>query len=778
LKSIIKIIILAAGIMIIPVLLSPLPRFKSPLSTVVEACDGSLLGARIAGDSQWRFPPAATIPEKFEKALLTFEDRHFYHHPGINPVSMIKALNDNIKAGKIVRGGSTITMQVARLSRGNRKRTYGEKIIEILQAIKLEIFRSKREILKMYVANAPFGGNSVGLDAASWRYLGKSPGDITWSEASALAILPNAPSLVYPGRNQEILLKRRNELLGKLLERKYIDSLTYTLSLDEPLPGIPKQLPSLAPHITDQFYLQNRGKRIQTTIDPALQEMTIDIVNSHQKELAGNFIYNVAALIIDVPTGNVLAYAGNSTNEEMALHGGNVDIIRSARSTGSILKPLLYAGLQASGEILPNTLVSDIPTRFPGFTPENFDKSYSGAVPAGEALSQSLNIPAVGLLRQYSVERFLELLRRTGFTTFNRNADYYGLSIILGGGETSLWELAGVYASLSRVLGRYNNEKKYIKGDYHSPVLNKTTSSEQNTEETNPPLSAASIWLTYEALRKVNRPETEAGWQYFASAPELAWKTGTSFGFRDAWAVGTTPDYVIAVWAGNADGEGRPGLTGITAAAPILFDLAGIMKRTEWFKPPYEEMTSVKVCRQSGYRAGPDCPETEEIMVCLNGLRSNACPYHRIIHLDKTLTMQVTADCVPSSEIVNKLWFILPPAMEYFYRKKHTEYDPLPPFMKGCGHYKSQEEMEFIYPAQGIKIFIPRDHTGDRTRVVAEAVHRNPDSKIFWHLDEKYLVTTRQIHQTEIFADQGEHVLTLVDEDGNSITCRFSILGK
>ena len=224
--------ILAAGILIIPVLLSPMPGFKAPLSTVVEARDGSLLGARIAEDGQWRFPPASTVPDKFEKALLSFEDRHFYYHPGINPVSLVKALRDNIKAGRIVRGGSTITMQVARLSRGSRQRTYGEKIIEILQALKLEIFRSKSHILKMYVANAPFGGNSVGLDAASWRYLGKPPGDITWAEASALAILPNAPSLVYPGRNQEILLKRRNELLGKLLERRFIDSLTYTLSLD------------------------------------------------------------------------------------------------------------------------------------------------------------------------------------------------------------------------------------------------------------------------------------------------------------------------------------------------------------------------------------------------------------------------------------------------------------------------------------------------------------------------------------------------------------------
>ena len=772
-----KILLIITGVIIIPVLVSPLPKFKAPLSTVVEARDGSLLGARIADDGQWRFPSSEQVPEKFKKALLTFEDRYFFYHPGINPAALVRAFMDNIKAKEIVSGGSTITMQVARLSRGNMSRSYVEKIIEMLQALKLEVFRSKREILRIYAANAPFGGNIVGLDAAAWRYTGKSPADITWAEAAALAILPNSPSLVYPGKNQETLKNRRNELLKRLFERTYIDSLTLVLALDEPLPGEPKPLPSKAPHLTDLFYLKNRGERIRTTIDPVLQERTADIVNSHQKELAGNFIFNSAALIVNVPTGEVLAYVGNTTNEGLSEHGGDVDIIRSLRSTGSILKPILYAGMQESGEILPNTLVSDIPIRFPGFTPKNFDQSFSGAVPAGYALSQSLNIPAVSMLQKYTPEKFLELLNTTGFTSFNKKADYYGLSLILGGGETSLWELTGVYASLSRVLGRYNNEKKYIREDYHPPVLlTNDNHSEKSAVDVNPPLSAGSIWLTYEALRKVNRPETETGWQYFASASEIAWKTGTSFGFRDAWAVGTTPDYVIGVWAGNADGEGRPGLTGISAAAPVLFEIVGIMNPVPWFAPPYEEMTTVSTCSQSGYRTGPDCPETEEISVCINGIRSDACPYHSIIHLDKTRTKQVNADCVSASEIINEPWFVLPPAMEYFYRQKHPEYKPLPSFASGCTTGKSLPVMEFIYPTQGIKIFIPRDHTGELTRVISEVVHRNPSKKIFWHLDENYIGTTKLIHQTEILAGPGYHVLTIVDEDGNTIKCSFNII--
>jgi len=777
LKKALKITLFTACVALIPVLVAPMPRFTSPLSTVVEARDGSLLGARIADDGQWRFPPGPEVPEKFRKALLTFEDKYFYYHPGINPVSIFRAFRDNIRSGEIVSGGSTITMQVARLSGGSRPRTYTEKIIEIFQALKMELFRSKKAILSTYAANAPFGGNIVGLEAATWRYTGKSPDDITWAEAAALAVLPNSPSLVYPGRNQEILVRKRDDLLKKLYERKLIDSLTLVLSMDEPLPGEPRPLPSAAPHLTDQYYTTRRGERIKTTIDPLFQEQAEAILNSHQKELSSNLIFNAAALIVDVESGEVLAYAGNSTNEGLEDHGGSVDIIRSLRSTGSILKPLLYAGMQESGELLPTALVPDIPTRFPGFAPENFDESYSGAVPADEALSQSLNIPAVSMLRKYTPGRFLELLGHTGFTTFRMPAGHYGLSLILGGGETSLWELAGVYASLSRVLGRYTKEKRYVSDDYHPPlIIHEEEESKAVEEDSDPPLSAGSIWLTYEALRKVNRPETEAGWQYFASTPELAWKTGTSFGFRDAWAVGTTPGYVIAVWAGNADGEGRPGLTGVSAAAPLMFDLAGMMKQGGWFSPPWESLTAVEVCRESGYRAGPDCKDKLEVFAAVNGLRAETCPWHSMVHLDSTRSRQVNTGCVPAAEIINEPWFILPPSMEYFYRQKHPAYRPLPPFAPGCAPDRSRPEMEFIYPTNGLRIFIPRDHTGEMTRVIAEAVHRDAREKLFWHLDEDYITSTKFIHQTDIFAAPGPHRLTIVDESGNMASCSFTII--
>jgi penicillin-binding protein 1C len=769
-----KIFLMAAGVVITPVLLSPLPHFNPPLSTVVEAADSSLLGARIADDGQWRFHPAP-LPVKFEKALLTSEDRWFRYHPGVNPVSIIRALANNLKQGKIVSGGSTITMQVARIAGGNKERTYSNKLIEILSAVKLEIFRSKTEILSMYAANAPFGGNTVGLEAASWRYTGKSSSSMSWSEAAALAILPNSPGLVFPGRNQETLRQKRDRLLRKLYENNCFDSLTLILALDEPVPGLPHPLPLKAPHLTDYFFKTCKGETSITTIDPDLQERATEIINRHQKTLSANRINNTACLILEVSTGNVLAYVGNST-DSTGSHDADVDIIRSLRSTGSILKPFLYAAMQQSGKLLPNSLVADIPTRFPGFSPKNFDQSFSGAVGARFALAQSLNIPAVRMLQQYDPERFLELLGRTGFTTFDKSADHYGLSLILGGGETSLWELAGAYASLSRVLNNYLSERNYFLEDYHEPLLLSDRHDKNlKTEDPSPPLSASSIWLTYEALQKVNRPESEAGWQYFSSSPDIAWKTGTSFGFRDGWAVGTTPQKVIAVWVGNATGEGRPGLTGITAAAPILFDLVNLTGTGRWFDTPYEDLTIIKACSLSGFRAGPDCPETVEISAGINGLRSEICPYHRVVHLDRTERHQVTSDCEAPEFIRNVPWFVLPPAMEYFYRQKHPEYKILPPAAPGC-RTTSIPAMEFIYPTSGLKIFIPRDQTGNRTRIIAEVAHRNPSKKIFWHLDEIYLATTRVLHQVELSAPPGSHQLTAVDEDGNSVRVGFEVL--
>ena len=768
-------LLIIAAIFIALVLVAPMPKFDKPTSTVVEASDGTLLGARIASDGQWRFPAPKTLPDKYVTALINYEDRYFRFHPGINIFSIFNAFIDNIKAKRVVRGGSTITMQVARLARDNPPRTYRGKIIEMLSALKLELFKSKNKILLMYAANAPFGGNTVGIDAAIWRYTGRDGHDLTWAEAATLAVLPNSPSLVNTFKNPELLKEKRDKLLKVLYDRGKIDELTYELSVSEPIIEAARNMPNQAIHLTDYFNSIRQGERVITTIDGKLQEDAQDIVNSHQRILSNNLVENAAAIVVRVSDGAVLAYVGNSTLPDTSKNlGRSVDVIRSPRSTGSILKPFLYASMLSAGLMLPNQLLPDIPTRYDSFNPQNSDFSYSGAVPAGDALARSLNVPAVRMLRQYTEERFLKQLKDIGLTTFNKSADYYGLSLILGGGEATLFELAGAYASMARVANKPDDSREYILEDWHQPVFEETTQTKA-TNDPYPPLSAAAIWLTYEALRRVNRPDTEAGWQYFGSIPNLAWKTGTSYGSRDAWAIGTTPDYVVAVWAGNASGEGRPGLSGVGSAAPIMFDIIRALPSTGWFEQPLSEMTTTQVCAHSGYKAGPDCSETIEEWIPVAGLMSDACPYHQIIQLDKTETYRVNVDCVDPSEIVIKSWFVLPPAMEYYYKQVNGLYQTLPPMMPGCKDTKEVVTMEFIYPAIGTTLVFPKNFTGEKMGMLAEVAHRKRNTTLFWHLDNNYIGSTKSTHKIELSATIGQHVLTVTDEEGNTISRSFTV---
>ncbi len=752
------------------------PAFDDPLSTVVEDREGKLLGAMIAGDGQWRFPPPDSIPDRMKSCIILFEDKNFYQHPGIDGLALLRAAGQNLASRRIVSGGSTINMQVIRLMRKGQPRTLQEKMVEIFLAVRLEMIYTKEEILRMYLSHAPFGGNVVGLEAASWRYFSCSPQELTWADAACLAVLPNAPSLIHPGRNRESLMIKRNALIDKLLEQGFIDTLDWQLALQEPLPGNPRPLPQMAPHLLARMHAAHEGKRIRTSIDKAIQERAQELLDMHVKVLKNNEIHNASALILEVGSGQVLAYVGNTTLPAEG-HGKMVDVVTARRSSGSVLKPLLYAAMLDEGSILPTTLVADIPTSMSGFTPKNFSDTYDGAVKAEKALARSLNVPAVNMLRDFGVDRFKFFLEDLGMKSLDRPAGTYGLSLILGGAEVTLWDLAGIYAGLSRTLNHfYTNSGKYDVKDIHPPVITPGQADEQPTPSGGKVLGAAAIWLAFKAMEEVNRPEREAAWETFTSSRRLAWKTGTSFGFRDAWAVGTDPGYTVAVWAGNADGEGRPGLTGLTAAAPLLFDLFDLLPRTSWFEQPFDEMEKIGVCRQSGYRTGPYCEETDSIWVPSKGLGSAPCPFHHPVHLDPSERYRVNDECIEPSAIVTRNWFTLPPAMEWYYRKGHAWYRPLPPYRQGCNPQLEGEVMAFLYPDDNARIFIPVELSGRRGQVVFEIAHRDPGLKVYWHLDEEYLGETVNMHRMAISPAEGKHIITAVDEQGATAAVRFTVL--
>lgn len=746
----------------------PRPLFDVTYSSLLQTQDGVLLGARISEDEQWRFPMSGEVPEKFSQCLIAFEDKRFYGHPGVDPLALGRAVVLNLKAGHIVSGGSTLTMQVMRLARGNPERTYVEKLIEMILALRLELGYSKAEILSLYAAHAPFGGNVVGLEAAAWRYFGRAPAALSWAESCMLAVLPNNPALIHPGRNRQQLQAKRDRLLKRLQEEGRLSALELELALHEPLPQRPSAMPRLAPHQLETLATRyGNSRRFVTTLDAGLQRRVAAMVQHYGKELQSRHIDNVAALVIDNRRFEVVAYVGNASASASDESGFAIDLIQRPRSSGSILKPFLFAAMLDAGEITPSMLIADLPTQYGGYIPENYDRTYRGAVPAREALSRSLNIPAVRMLRRHGIPRFYDYLEKLGVSTLFRPPDDYGLSLILGGAETTLWDMGAAYANLaalSRADTDVYRQPRWLVGQEETPQK--------------AAISPGAAWLTLKALLEVNRPGSEGFWKNFSSTRRIAWKTGTSYGLRDAWAIGSNDGYTVAVWAGNASGEGVPELTGTTAAAPLLFEIFGVLEG-EWFEQPLWRMKQVATCKDDGYLALNGCDSEAQWLPDTSHFEQ-VSPHHIPVHLDGSGGWRVHSGCEPVAAMRHASWFVLPPGQAHYYRKRHPEYRPLPPFRPDCRAQLAEghSPIDLLYPAENTRVYVPVDLDGKPSRVVFEAVHRNPETQLYWHLDDEYLGTTRSFHQQALLPTAGVHTLTLVDEQGNRLSRRFEVLGQ
>jgi len=722
-----------------------LPRrlFTVSYATVVNDRNGELIGARIADDGQWRFPPCDTVPEKFKICLTQFEDRYFHYHWGVNPLAIGRAVFQNIRARRIVSGGSTITMQLIRISR-NKNRTFLEKCYEAILATRVEFRYSKNKILALYASHAPFGGNVVGLDAAAWRYFGHSANQLSWAESATLAVLPNAPAMLHLSKNRDALREKRNRLLKRLLNEKIIDETSYELALSEDLPGEPIPLPQIAPHYVSYMYQTHKGEQITSTIDKDLQIRIEDLLERWNFEFIQQDIRNLAAIVIDVKTNNIIVYCGNVRFNETN-SGNQVDIIRSDRSTGSILKPFLYYAALQEGDILPRTLLPDIPLNINGFSPQNFNRSYEGAVSASEAVARSLNVPLVNLLRQYGVPKFYDFLKQHQIASLPQSADHYGLSLILGGAEAQLGDLANAYADMARSL------------------LNLKSA-----------FQPAAVWQVFDAIKEVNRPE-EIDWRTIPSMQTIAWKTGTSYGFRDAWAIGVTPKYVVGVWAGNSSGEGKPNLIGARTAGPVMFDIFDRLPSSKWFERPSGVFVEAEVCRQSGHLKGRFCEDIDTMLICPEGLRTNACPCHIRVSLTPDKRFRVYEHCAETNAILQENWFVLPPAWAWYYKQKHPEYKSLPPFLPGCGG-DELNPMQFIYPqGRNATVYLQKQLDGSIGDITFELAHSNRNATVFWHVDNEYITSTTDFHKLSVKLSVGNHIVTVVDDEGNTLSCRIEV---
>ncbi|MBQ3709338.1 MAG: penicillin-binding protein 1C [Bacteroidales bacterium] len=746
--------LLIAGLFLL-FLCIPVPKFDDPYSTVLTASNGELLGAHIAADGQWRFPATNTYSEKYMACVLEYEDQQFFLHWGFNPISFCQALVENIKAGHVVRGGSTISMQVVRLARHNKPRTYWEKMLEVVLALRLELHYSKQSIMNLYAAHAPFGGNVVGIDAAAWRYFHTTPDRLTWSEAATLAVLPNSPSMIHPGKERERLLDKRDALLLRMttskayIPRRYhVPELTYDdyeLAIMERLPDKPYDMPMLAYHYMMEQEKKHTGEQIHSGIDINLQKNVNRIMGQHYKVNSQNQVENAAVYVYDYLNDKIVAYAGNNME---ARDAAMINMVKSNRSTGSIMKPFLFAAMLDEGTLLPTMLLPDIPMNLSGYTPKNYSGQYWGVVPADEALQNSLNAPFVYLLKIYGHQRFHALLKRLNISGIVFDSDHYGLSLIVGGAEASLYDLVNAYGRMGKELA---------------------------TGEDVSPYTPEAIAITFNVMKGLSRPSNQTGWSGFSSSKQLAWKTGTSFGFRDAWAIGLTDRYVVGVWVGNADGEGRPGLTGISTAAPLLFDVAAVLNDSYTRPAATSESIEVEVCAVSGYPSTELCKHTKKVIMPDVEIKTGPCPYHKKIFLDSTRQYQVLPDCYPVDQKCYDIYFVLPPVLEWFYKKHSVMYKPLPLLYPRCASAHPDELMAFVYPKSDARVTIPIGIKGDRQQVVFEIAHRNPGKIIYWTLNDTYLGQTRWVHQMPIDVEKGSYVLRCVDEDGVELSRKIVV---
>lgn len=761
-KGIIGIIILSLIYLVIP-LNSPL--FKYEYSKIITDDQGEYLRIFLNSNEQWCFPPSEKekIPDKLKIAVINFEDSYFEWHWGVNPISLLRAAYQNLTKGKIVSGASTITMQVARLIR-QKPRTITNKILEIFLAIKIEFYYSKENILKAYLDHAPFGGNIRGYRTATAKYFEKSPKELSWAEAAALAVLPNAPGLVTPSSGNNILKHKRDILLKKLFDNNEINESTYKLAILEPIISKVYPFRIVAPHLTQKIYSETKNTNvISTTIDLNIQQNIESIVKQYSSTLQGEGIRNCAALILETKTGKIKSYIGSQDFFDRN-NQGMVDGVFARRSSGSILKPFLYALSIDEGIIIPQTLIKDVPSYFDAFAPQNSDAKFSGAVPAKEALIRSLNIPAVRLLNTYGIFRFYSFLKTVGLTTLFRAAEDYGLPLIIGGAEVNLMDMTMMFRGLA-------NEGYFSKPYYLVRDSSITRSSSSKL------ISTGACYLTLDMLKELRRPGAENYWRRFQNQRPIAWKTGTSYGSKDAWAIGVSPKWTIGVWVGNFNGEANSNLSGAGTAGPLLFEILNYLPKDDevkWFEKLDSEFRRVQVCKSTGFLAGPYCDERENIDVPVNMFPLRLCPFHKNIFVDKKNGYSVCSNCWENG-YEEKHILVFPSDVNYYLKLRGQIIQEVPEHNPTCNKRSDINPLDILYPLDSTKVWLPRDFGGALQKLIIKVAHNNRVKKIFWYLDDFYLGITQKRHEKPVILNKGWHNLFVIDEDGYSDKVKFYV---
>ncbi len=726
------------------------PKTNVAYSTVVTADDGSVLHAFLNRQDKWRiYADLPDITPTLRQAILYKEDRYFYYHPGFNPVAMVRAFGRNLLTGRRTSGASTITMQVVRLLEP-RDRTYGGKVIELLRAVQLEAHYSKDEILQLYLNLIPYGSNIEGLKSASLLYFGKLPALLSLAEITTLAIIPNRPSSLRLGQNNGYITQERNRWLRRFGQQGLFSAATVADAMAEPLTArrreAPQQIPQLALRLRRA---QPDQPVIQATIRPVVQATAEQLVQNYVNRVRVMGIQNAAVLVVNNQTGAVEAYVGSADFRNTG-DGGQVDGTRAVRSPGSALKPLLYGLAFDAGIITSKTKLNDVPTNFSGYEPENYDRRFNGPVTAEFALANSLNIPAVKLLKDIGTPAFIATLKKAGFSTIGKQSKDLGLSMILGGCGVTLEEMTRLYVALANG-GAVKALRYQGVGDTPHPLKGALRNWIPVANSLKPPsggggyaeaiLSPEAAFLVTNTLAQITRPDLPSNFDNSYHLPRIAWKTGTSYGRRDAWSIGYNRHYTIGVWVGNFSGAGVPELSGANTATPLLFQLFNALDYNSangWFRAPTERLTKRTICPESGDVPNDFC-DNRTLDYAIEGVsRTQRCQHKKMVFTDSAGTVSYCAHCLPDRGYVTNAYPNPAPEVIAWYQAKRLPYAAIPVHNPSCERLftaaGTQNDLTITSPSDGSTYFLD---VKQATQMQLSCQATNDVRAVFWYLNDK-----------------------------------------
>jgi penicillin-binding protein 1C len=746
----------------------PLARLQPPPATAVLAAGGEPLRFFLPPDERWRLPVRlGELPEELVRAVVASEDHRFFHHPGVDPLAIVRAALSNLRAGRVVSGGSTIPMQLARLIEPG-PRTLPSKAREALRALQLERRFSKRRLLELYLNLAPYGGNLEGVGAASYFYFGKRPAQLSLGEIALLVALPRSPTAFDPTRHPEAAQAARDGVLDRLAEHGIFPREEVAAARVQPLPAARFGVPFEAPHFARWAAARAPGRaRIPTTVDLRLQRVAEQVVAGRAGELRARGITNAAAVVIENRPRALRALVG-SLDFSDALHDGQVDGTNARRSPGSALKPFLYALAYDRGLIVPDSYLLDVPTDFAGYVAENYDGTYRGRVTARFALVTSLNAPAVRLLSAVGLGDFLALLRRGGLATLDRPPGQYGLPLVLGGGEVTLLDLTNLYATLAE--GGLARPLRFLA----DPADTGGAAGDEGERL----FSAGAAALVARTLTGLQRPDLPAGGELARGVPAVAWKTGTSFGHRDAWALGFSRRWAVGVWVGNFDGRPVTGISGSADAGPLLFDLFRALGDDAPAAVAAPAVTdTLEVCADSRELPGPWCPRRLRVAYLPGHTRLPPCSVHRRIFVDAETGDLLTGRCLAGRPHRPRVLAVEPPELVAWWRAQGQAVEPLPALAAACGGVPGGAPPRIVSP-DGATPYRLRREAPVRFQQIPLLARAGPHSRtLYWYEDGVLVASGPPGGRLFLPPRAGSHRLVLVDDTGRSDSVLFRVEG-